>query len=100
MPYGGVYAKVSAAPLADPTNTTLATEVQTVFRGTTLRGPLLEAYAFWKFGQIALVGAIVSFILAAVMAVLMVIGWFHYRRTPEEQEFPKHHHEESTPATA
>ena len=91
MPYGGVYSRVSSASMAQPTNAKLATEVQTVFRGTTLRGLLLEAYAFWKFGQIALIGAIVSFILAGLMAVLTVIGWFHYRRTPDEQEFPKHH---------
>ena len=94
MPYGGVYSKVSAASMAAPKNTALATEVQTVFRGTTLRGLLLEAYGFWKFGQIALIGAIVSFVLAGLMAVLTVIGFFHWRRTPEEQEFPKHHEKE------
>jgi len=90
MPYGGVYSLVSAASMANPHNTTLATEVQTVFRGTTLRAMLLEAYGFWKFGQIALIGSIVSFVLAGLMAVLTGIGWVHYRRTPEEQEFPKH----------
>jgi hypothetical protein len=91
MPYNGVYSKVSAASMADPKNTALSNEVQTVFRGTTLRGLLLEAYGFWKFGEIALVGAIISFVLAGIMAVLTVIGWFHYRRVPEEQEFPQHH---------
>ena len=65
MPYNGVYAKVSAAAMAHPTDTKLQSEVQTVFRGTTLRGLLLEAYAFWKIGQIALIGAIVSFFMAA-----------------------------------
>jgi hypothetical protein len=29
----------------------LAGLVQTVFRGTTLRGLLLNAYAFWKMGE-------------------------------------------------
>jgi hypothetical protein len=91
MPYNGVYSKVSAASMANPADTKLATEVQTVFRGTTLRGLLLEAYAFWKFGQLALIGSIVSFVLAGLMAMLTVIGFFHWRRTPEEQEFPKHH---------
>ncbi|MGZ4294676.1 MAG: hypothetical protein ACXVRM_10580, partial [Solirubrobacteraceae bacterium] len=61
MPYGGVYAKVSAAALAAPKNTQLQTLAQTSFRGTTLRGLLLEAYAFSKIGQIMLWGAIVSF---------------------------------------
>ena len=33
-------------------------------------------------------------LLAGLMAVLTVIGWFHYRRTPDDQEFPKHHEKE------
>jgi hypothetical protein len=94
MPYKGVYSQVSAASMANPADTKLAAEVQTVFRGTTLRGLLLEAYAFWKFGQLALFGAIACFVVAALMAVLTVIGWFHYRRTPEDQEFPKHHEDQ------
>src|SRR6266542_3754318 len=36
----------------------------TLFRGETLRGLLLNAYAFWKVGQIALVASIASFALA------------------------------------
>lgn len=86
MPLGGVYSKVSAASLAAPKNTTLATEVQTVFRGTTLRGLLLEAYAFWKFGQIALIAGICSFILAGVMLILSLLGFVHLRRTAENEE--------------
>ena len=61
MPYGGVYSKISAAALANPKNTQLQSLVQTSFRGTTLRGLLLEAYAFSKIGQIMLWGAIASF---------------------------------------
>src|SRR5215472_15089452 len=38
MPYGGVYSKVSAASMADPTNTKLAGLKSTAFMGTTLRG--------------------------------------------------------------
>ena len=79
----------SAASLADPTNTKLAGQVATVFKGTTLRGLLLEAYAFWTFGQIALVAAIVSFILAGIMLVLTLFGALHLRRVPEDQEFPR-----------
>ena len=86
MPLGGVYSKVSAASLAAPTNTALAAEVQTVFRGTTLRGLLLEAYAFSKFGQIALIGGICSFVLAGVMALLSVLGFIHLRKTQEDED--------------
>ena len=86
MPYGGVYSKVSAASQADPTNATLKAEVQTVFQGTTLRGLLLEAYAFSEFGLIALWAAIAAFILAGIMALLVAFGFWHARRTPVEVE--------------
>jgi len=96
---GQTYAQLSAASLADPTNTKLAGQVATVFKGTTLRGLLLEAYAFWTFGQIALVAAIVSFVLAGVMLVLTLFGVLHLRRVPEDQEFPKAHPVEKASAT-
>ena len=86
MPYGGVYAKVSAASLAAPTNAKLATLKATSFEGTTLRGLLLEAYAFWKIGQVMLWGAIASFILAAIMAALVVVGFAHARQTEPEKQ--------------
>ena len=50
MPYHGVYSKLSAASLANPKNAQLAAVRQTSFMGTTLRGLLLEAYAFSKIG--------------------------------------------------
>ena len=50
MPYGGVYSKLSAAYLADPKDTQLAAARQNSFMGTTLRGLLLEAYAFSEIG--------------------------------------------------
>ena len=87
MPYKGVYSKVSAASMAAPTNATLAAEVQTVFRGTTLRGLLLEAYSFWKIGQVMLWGAIASFILALALAILVGLGLAHASRTEPEKEF-------------
>jgi hypothetical protein len=94
MPYGGVYSLVSAASRTNPTNATLKAEVTTVFQGTTLRGLLLEAYGFSKFGQIALVGSIVAFILAGIMLILSALGFWHFRRTPEDLEFPKSLHQE------
>ncbi|MCU1494499.1 MAG: hypothetical protein JWO62_2263 [Acidimicrobiaceae bacterium] len=90
MPYGGVYSKVSAASLAQPKNAQLAAEVQTVFRGTTLRGLLLEAYAFSTFGEIALYAAIASFVLAAIMAFLVGLGLIHARRVPDGAEILAH----------
>jgi len=86
MPYNGVYAKVSAASIAQPDNATLKAEVQTVFQGTTLRGLLLEAYAFWEIGHIALIAAICSFVLAAIMLVLSVVGVVQARRGSPTEE--------------
>ena len=94
MPFGGVYSKASAAAQADPKNTTLATEVNTIFKGTTLRGLLLEAYAFWTIGQVALVGSIVAFVLAGLMLILTALGVWHFRRTDEDAEFPNLHSSE------
>jgi hypothetical protein len=84
MPYKGVYSKISAASMADPKNTQLSTLKQVSFQGTTLRGLLLEAYAFAKIGDVMLVGAIASFIMAAIMAILVGLGFWHASRTPEE----------------
>ena len=98
MPLGGVYSQVSAASRANPSDAALKAEVQTSFQGTTLRGLLLEAYAFWTIGQVALVGAIVAFILAGIMLVLTALGFWHFRRTPEDLEFPKSLHHERVPA--
>lgn len=85
MPYGGLYSKLSAASLADPTNTKLQGLVQTSFRGTTLRGLLLEAYAFSKIGTVMLWGAIASFVAAACLSVLVGLGFWHARRTEVDE---------------
>jgi hypothetical protein len=90
MPLGGVYAKVSAASRANPTNTALAAEVTTSFQGTTLRGLLLEAYAFSEFGLIALWASIAAFVLAGIMALLVAFGFWHARRTPADAELALH----------
>ena len=90
MPYGGVYSQVSAASRANPTNTALAAEVQTSFQGTTLRGLLLEAYAFSVFATIALWAAIASFALAFIMALLVGFGFWHSRRVPANVEILVH----------
>jgi hypothetical protein len=90
MPLGGVYSKVSAASRANPTDKALAAEVTTSFQGTTLRGLLLEAYAFSEFGLIALWAGIAAFVLAGVMALLVAFGFWHARRTPADAELAVH----------
>ncbi|HEX8931157.1 MAG TPA: hypothetical protein VGA45_19770, partial [Actinomycetota bacterium] len=63
-----------------------AAQVQTLFRGETLRGLLLNAYAFWKIGQIALIAAVASLVLAGVMLVLTILGFWHLRRVSPTEE--------------
>jgi hypothetical protein len=86
MPYHGIYSKISAASLADPSNAQLKALEQVSFQGTTLRGLLLEAYGFAEVGTVMLWGAIASFVLAAVMAVLVGLGFWHAARVPEGEQ--------------
>ena len=55
----------------------------TLFKGETLRGLLLSAYAWSTVGTIAGIAAIGAFLAAAVMALLTVLGIVHHRRTPK-----------------
>lgn len=86
MSGGKTYAQLSAASLANPSDTKLAGLVSTVFRGETLRGLLLNAYAFWKMGQIALYAAMAAYIGAALMLALSLLGFAHLRRVPAGRE--------------
>jgi hypothetical protein len=87
---GQTYSQVSAKFLTmKPTDANyqqVAGQRQTLFMGETLRGMLLNAYAFWKMGQIALVAAIASFITAGVMLLLSALGFWHLRRVSPEAE--------------
>ena len=86
MGHGQTYSQLSAQSLAQPKNVALAGLVQTVFRGTTLRSMLLEAYGFWQLGQLALFGAIASFIGAGLILLLSIAGLIHGRRVTAETE--------------
>jgi hypothetical protein len=103
---GKTYSQLSAAAMALPKGSAAYTaaeaQVQTVFQGTTLRGLLLEAYAFGTFATIALVAAICCFVLAALMAILVGFGFWHARRTDDaaEIEVQGHHVVENIPVHA
>ena len=87
---GQTYAQLAEKSLAQPKNAALAGQVQTIFRGETLRGLLLNAYGFWQMGQIMLIGAIVAFAAAAVMLILSLLGIAHLRHVPAEAEIFSH----------
>lgn len=80
---GQTYAQLSAKSQANPSNAKLASTVQTVFRGETLRGLLLNAYGWATMGYLAFVGSLVAFIGAGAMVVLSVLGFIHARRVEE-----------------
>jgi hypothetical protein len=85
---GKTYSQLSAESLAQPNNAALKAQVNTLFQGTTLRGLLLNAYAFWQMGQIALIASIISLVAGAIMLVLAGLGFWHSRRTPAEAQLP------------
>jgi hypothetical protein len=87
---GQTYSQLSAKALAQPKNTALAAQVQTMFRGETLRGLLLNAYAFGTIAQIMLYAAIAAFAGAGLLLLLALFGFIHLRRTaPEAEIFPQ-----------
>ena len=88
---GKTYAKLSAEAQLQPKNTVLAGEVATVFKGETLRGLLLNAYAFGTMGTIAGIAAIAAFIAGAVMLVLSGLGLVHARRVAPGAEILSGH---------
>lgn len=97
MPFHGVYAKASGAALADPTNTKLQDEVATIFKGTTLRSMLLNAYAWDKTATIAADAALAAWVGAGVMALLGGLGLYHAHRVPREKDILDGRHEAITP---
>lgn len=69
---------LAATPDADPELVAAAMSLrETMFMGSTLRGLLLEAYAFWMFGQIAFYASIACFVGAGLFVVLSVLGFRH-----------------------
>jgi len=57
---------------------------QTLFMGNTLRGLLLEAYAFGTLGNVAAIAALASLAGGILLLLLSIAGIVHIRRTPEE----------------
>ncbi len=87
---GQTYAQLSAKAMALPKGSAAyqaaEAKVQTVFQGTTLRGLLLEAYAFGTFATIALWASISCFIGAGILLLLVLLGLRHARRAKEDEE--------------
>ena len=66
---GKTYSQLSTEAIAQPNNTALANQVATVFKGTTLRSMLLNAYGWWKVSQITYIAALMSFALGGLALI-------------------------------
>ena len=91
--YSEVSNKVQALKASDPTSPQLAAlqgQQQTIFQGTTLRGMLLNAYAFGTMGEIAWIASWFAFGAAGVMLLLSALGFAHLRRVSPETEVLPH----------
>lgn len=82
---GKTYSELSTLSRQSPNDAKLAASVQTAFRGETLRGMLLNAYAWDTMGNIAFIASIVAYIGAGLMLLLSILGFVHLGRTPENE---------------
>ena len=83
---GQTYSQVSAASLANPKDATLSAQVNTLFRGETLRGLLLNAYGWWQVGQYAFYAAIGMMVAAGAVTVALLVELVLWLRAVKKQE--------------
>ena len=79
MSGGKTYSQLSTESLAQPNNTQLATLVNTVFKGETLRSMLLNAYGWWKVSQITYIISLTAFGLGTVSFLGGLFGFASFR---------------------
>jgi hypothetical protein len=101
---GRTYSEVSGEFLqmqpTAPNYEQVAGQRQALFMGETLRGLLLNAYAFWKMGQIALYAAVAAFVGAGLLLLMAGLGFWHARRVPPAAEAFAPHEKASAVAHA
>ena len=77
----GEFMKLSKDPSANPADVKALGDLrQSLFMGNTLRGLLLNAYAFGTMGMIAGIAGIGAFIAAAILLVLALLGFRHAKQ--------------------
>ncbi len=80
---GKTYSEVSALSRANPTDATLKGQVETLFKGETLRSMLLNAYGWWTIGVYTTYAGM-GLMLAAIAALAaLVFELFIAGRKPE-----------------
>ena len=86
----GQYQTLSKDASADPAKVKALGDLrQTLFMGDTLRGMLLNAYAFGTMAKIAMFAAIGAFIGGIALAVLGFLGLRHSKDATEEVFVPQ-----------
>ena len=83
------FLKLSKDPNADQAKVAELGQLrQTLFMGNTLRGLLLNAYAFGTMGTIAGIAAIVAYVGAGILLVLGLLGLRHSRHATDAVAAP------------
>ena len=77
---GETYSQVSARSLANPKDAVLAGEVQTLFRGETLRGLLLYGWGWSVVGEIAYYAGLAAMLGALAVLAGLGIGFAAHER--------------------
>ena len=86
---GKTYSQLSTEAQAQPKNVALTGQVATVFKGTTLRSMLLNAYGWWKVSQILYIAALVAFALGGLTLIGSLFGLAAGRRTRTNPATPE-----------
>jgi len=85
---GQTYSQVSAQSLAHPNDQKLAGQVQTLFRGETLRGLLLYAWGWSVVGEIAYLVGLAALLGALAVLFALAIGFFAHERSVKVRATP------------
>ena len=85
---GQTYSQMSAKAQANPTDTKIAGQVNTLFKGETLRGLLLNAYGWWTIGTYALYAAIGLGIAALAVLGALALEVFLWIRERQKVAVP------------
>jgi len=85
---GKSYSELSAESMANPSDAALAGKVNTVFRGETLRGILLNAYAFDTMAVVAKFVAAGALVAGVILVGLSILGFPHAKKaaTPKRKK--------------
>jgi len=78
---GKTYSQLSEASRANPSDTALKGKVDTVFKGETLRGMLLNAYAFDTMAIVASYAAYGALIAGLILALIAAMRFHHANKS-------------------